>query len=118
MGTNFSSSAPIIMTSSIIQLECQCNNYPWGKKGKDSLAARYAAATPGGSFELDEKKEYAEQGMGTYPTTPSPVLSTGKDLQEHLNANKEALIGKPILSKFGADLQVLAPPMSEFDMLV
>ena len=35
------------MTSSIIQLECQCNNYPWGKKGKDSLAARYAAATPG-----------------------------------------------------------------------
>jgi len=51
------------MTSSIIQLECQCNNYPWGKKGKDSLAARYAAATPGGSFELDEKKEYAEVGI-------------------------------------------------------
>merc|ERR1712093_44023 len=110
--TNFSSSAPIIMTSSIIQLECQCNNYPWGKKGKDSLAARYAAATPGGSFELDEKKEYAEQWMGTYPTTPSLVLSTGKDLQEHLNANKEALIGKPILSKFGADLPYLPKILS------
>jgi len=100
------------MTSSIIQLECQCNNYPWGKKGKDSLAARYAAATPGGSFELDEKKEYAEQWMGTYPTTPSLVLSTGKDLQEHLNANKEALIGKPILSKFGADLPYLPKILS------
>merc|ERR1712093_717843 len=110
--TNFSSSAPTIMTSSIIQLECQCNNYPWGKKGKDSVAARYAAATPGGSFELDEKKEYAEQWMGTYPTTPSLVLSTGKDLQEHLNANKEALIGKPILSKFGADLPYLPKILS------
>ncbi len=35
-------------------------NYPWGKKGKNSLAARYAAATPGGHFKLDESKEYAE----------------------------------------------------------
>lgn len=53
------------MTSSIIQLECQCNNYPWGKKGKESLAARYAAATPGGHFTLDESKEYAEVGIFT-----------------------------------------------------
>lgn len=45
--------------------------------------------------------------MGTYPTTPSLILSNGKDLQEHLNANKEKLIGKPILDKFGADLPYL-----------
>jgi hypothetical protein len=44
--------------------------------------------------------------MGTYPTTPSLVLGTGEDLQKHINANKE-LIGKPILSKFGADLPYL-----------
>ncbi|KAI9735726.1 MAG: hypothetical protein M1818_006334 [Claussenomyces sp. TS43310] len=85
--------------TSVIQLECQCNNYPWGRKGKDSLAAQYAAATPGGSFKLDESKEYAEMWMGTYPTTPSLILSSGEDLQKHLNANKEKLIGKPILSK-------------------
>jgi mannose-6-phosphate isomerase len=48
---------------SIIQLECGCNNYPWGKKGKESLAAKYAAATPGGHFKLDESKEYAEVGF-------------------------------------------------------
>jgi mannose-6-phosphate isomerase len=48
------------MLSSLIQLECGCNNYPWGKKGKESLAAQYAASTPGGSFKLDESKEYAE----------------------------------------------------------
>lgn len=92
---------------SVIQLECQCNNYPWGKTGKESLAAQYAASTPGGTFKLDEKKEYAEMWMGTYPTTPSLVLSTGQDLQKHINANKEKLIGKPILDKFGEDLPYL-----------
>jgi mannose-6-phosphate isomerase len=45
--------------------------------------------------------------MGTYPTTPSLVLETGEKLQEHINANKEKLIGNPILNKFGADLPYL-----------
>lgn len=93
--------------TSIIQLECSCNNYPWGKKGSSSLAAKYAGATPGGHFKLDESKEYAEMWMGTYPTTPSLVLSSGEDLQKHLNANKEKLIGKAILEKFGTDLPFL-----------
>ncbi|KAG4031664.1 hypothetical protein MFRU_008g00290 [Monilinia fructicola] len=97
---------------SVIQLECQCNNYPWGRQGKESLAAKFAASTPGGKFKLDESKEYAEMWMGTYPTTPSLILSTGQDLQEHLNANKEKLIGKPILDKFGADLPYLPKILS------
>jgi hypothetical protein len=45
--------------------------------------------------------------MGTYPTTPSLVLATGEDLQKHINSNKEKLIGKAILDKFGADLPYL-----------
>lgn len=93
--------------SSVIKLECQCNNYPWGKTGSESLAAKYAAATPGGHFKLDSKKEYAEMWMGTYPTTPSLVLSSGDDLQRHINTNKEKLIGRPILNKFGVDLPYL-----------
>ncbi|KAB8290231.1 hypothetical protein EYC80_011099 [Monilinia laxa] len=97
---------------SVIQLECQCNNYPWGRQGKESLAAKFAASTPGGKFKLDESKEYAEMWMGTYPTTPSLILSTGQDLQEHLNANKETSIGKPILDKFGADLPYLPKILS------
>ncbi|KAF7874032.1 hypothetical protein EAF04_002704 [Stromatinia cepivora] len=100
------------MSESVIQLECQCNNYPWGKQGKESLAARYAAATPGGKFKLDESKEYAEMWMGTYPTTPSLILSNGKDLQEHLNTNKEKLIGKPMFDKFGVDLPYLLKILS------
>lgn len=100
------------MSWSVIQLECQCNNYPWGKQGKNSLAAKYAASTPGGHFELDESKEYAEMWCGTYPTTPSLVLSSGEDLQKHINANKEKLIGKSILNKFGTDLPYLPKILS------
>lgn len=71
------------------------------------MAAKYAASTPGGHFKLEKDKEYAEMWMGTYPTTPSLILSTGEDLQKHLNANKEKFIGKPILEKFGTDLPFL-----------
>ena len=88
----------------MIQPECQCNNYPWGKTGSESVAATYAAAAPGGHFRLDSKKEYAEIWMGTYPMTPSLVLSSGEVLQKHINADDEKLIGKPIIDKFGADL--------------
>jgi mannose-6-phosphate isomerase len=49
---------------------------------------------------------------GTYPTTPSSILSTGEDLQQHLNAHKEKLIGKPILEKFGTDLPFLPKILS------
>ncbi|CAL3972812.1 unnamed protein product [Diplocarpon coronariae] len=86
------------MHSSLIQLECQCNNYPWGKKGKESLVARFAAVTPGGHFKLDESKYYAEFGCAL-------VCDLNRqDLQEYLKANREALIGNSILAKFGADL--------------
>jgi mannose-6-phosphate isomerase len=44
---------------------------------------------------------------GTYPTILSLVLSSGEDLQKHLNANKEKLIGKAILDKFGTDFPYL-----------
>jgi mannose-6-phosphate isomerase len=49
---------------------------------------------------------------GTYPTTPSKILSSGEDLQQHLNANKEKLIGPSILKKFGADLPYLPKILS------
>jgi len=100
------------MAASVIQLKCYCNNYPWGKKGQDSLAARLCASTPGTDFEIEDGKEYAEMWMGTYPTTPSYVLSTGENLQDVLNANKEKLIGTTVLNKFGADLPFLPKILS------
>lgn len=50
--------------------------------------------------------------MGTYPELPSYVLKTGENLQDVLNANKEQLIGKTVLDKFGADLPFLPKILS------
>ncbi|KAK4919861.1 hypothetical protein LTR66_016771 [Elasticomyces elasticus] len=100
------------MVESVIQLKCECSNYPWGKVGEDSLAARLCSATPYNGFKLEKEKSYAEMWMGTYPTTPSYVLKTGELLQDVINANKEQLVGKTVLDKFGADLPFLPKILS------
>lgn len=100
------------MVKSIIQLRCDCNNYPWGKQGKQSLAAQLCSKTPGTGFKIDDGKNYAEMWMGTYPELPSRVLETDEVLQDVLNANKEQLIGKQVLSKFGTDLPFLPKILS------
>lgn len=99
------------MVESVLQLKCNCNNYPWGKHGKQSLAAKYCEKTPGTDFKIDDSKDYAEMWMGTYPDLPSYVLSTGEDLQEVLNKNTE-LIGESTLKKFGKDLPFLPKVLS------
>jgi mannose-6-phosphate isomerase len=48
------------MVNKVIQLKCYCNEYPWGKTGKDSLAATLCEKTPGTDFKLDETTPYAE----------------------------------------------------------
>ena len=100
------------MSESIIQLRCECNNYPWGKVGKASLAAELCEKTPGENFRIEDDKNYAEMWMGTYPELPSYVLKTGENLQDVLNANKDKLIGKKVLEKFGADLPFLPKILS------
>lgn len=99
------------MADSVIQLKCNCNNYPWGKTGRQSLAARLCEKT-NPEFKIDDSKPYAEMWMGTYPELPSYSLKTGEDLQEILNKNKDKLIGKTVLDKFGADLPFLPKILS------
>ncbi|KAG9780789.1 mannose-6-phosphate isomerase, partial [Aureobasidium melanogenum] len=99
------------MADSVIQLKCSCNNYPWGKTGGQSLAARLCEKT-NPDFKVDESKPYSEMWMGTYPELPTYSLETGQDLQEILNKNKEKLIGKKVLDKFGADLPFLPKVLS------
>ncbi|KAI4151409.1 MAG: hypothetical protein LQ340_003517 [Diploschistes diacapsis] len=100
------------MVDSVIQLKCNCNNYPWGKKGDKSAAARYCARTPGTDFKIDNDTEYAEMWMGDHPSTPSYALSTGKPLEEILKANGEALLGPTVLNKFGTNLPFLPKILS------
>jgi mannose-6-phosphate isomerase len=44
----------------LIRLQCGANSYDWGKKGSDSAAAKFAAATPTDDFSIQEDKPYAE----------------------------------------------------------
>ena len=99
------------MTNPVIQLKCTCNNYPWGKKGKESLAARLCAnGNP--DFKLDDSKDYAEMWLGTYPELPSYSMETGEELQKILEKEKDKLIGKKVYEKFGADLPFLPKVLS------
>lgn len=43
----------------LIRLQCGVNSYDWGKVGKESAAARFAAATAS-DFSIQEDKPYAE----------------------------------------------------------
>jgi len=48
------------MVAKVLQLKCTCNEYPWGKKGSESLAAQLASKIPGTDFKIDEDKPYSE----------------------------------------------------------
>ena len=99
------------MADSVIPLKCTCNNYPWGKKGTESLAARLCKeGNP--DFRLDNSTHYSEMWFGTYPELPFYSLETGEDLQQILNKHKEQLIGKRVYQKFGADLPFLPKILS------
>jgi hypothetical protein len=49
-----------IMQIPLIRLQCGVNSYDWGKVGKDSAAAKFAAATPADDFTIQDDKPYAE----------------------------------------------------------
>lgn len=65
------------MVETVIQLRCLCNNYPWGKKGKESLAAQLCEKTPGTEFKIDESKDYAEM-RAFCPSDLYKILTTVK----------------------------------------
>jgi mannose-6-phosphate isomerase len=88
------------MVEKVLQLKCNCNQYPWGRQGSNSLAATLCEKTPGTDFKLDENTSYAEMWMGTYPELPSYVLETGEDLQDVLDRHPDELIGKTVADKF------------------
>ncbi|KAK0639996.1 putative mannose-6-phosphate isomerase [Lasiodiplodia hormozganensis] len=100
------------MSQKVVQLKCHCNEYPWGKQGSQSVAARLAAKTPGTDFKLDESKPYAEMWYGTYPDLPAYVLETGENLQDFINKNPDQLLGKTVVQKFGQDLPYLPKVLS------
>ncbi|ETN43784.1 mannose-6-phosphate isomerase, class I [Cyphellophora europaea CBS 101466] len=96
----------------LLRLQCGCNSYDWaGKKGKDSAAAKYAAATPSDGFSIQEDKPYAELWMGTHPSLPSKDLTTGRSLLDLVSDNA-ALMGHDITSKYSSKLPFLFKVLS------
>lgn len=57
----------------LIRLQCGANSYDWGKKGSDSAAARFAAATPSDGFTIQDDKPYAEV-LSSPPGSPTIML--------------------------------------------
>ncbi|KAI1442553.1 mannose-6-phosphate isomerase [Annulohypoxylon stygium] len=96
----------------VFQLSGTCNNYPWGKKGKQSLAAQLCAQTPGIDFQINDDEFYSEMWFGDYPDFPARKLDTGELLSDVIQRNKEQLLGQKIIEKFGDQLPYLPKILS------
>lgn len=60
----------------LFRLGCGVNSYEWGKKGSDSAAARFAAATPKEPLSIDPDKPYAE--VRVLPPSSAPGNRDGE----------------------------------------
>ncbi|PSR83938.1 mannose-6-phosphate isomerase, partial [Coniella lustricola] len=90
----------------LIRLQCGVNSYDWGKKGSDSAAARFAAATPADDFTVQADQPYAELWMGTHPSNPSKDLQTGRTLLDLVGDN-ESLLASATIARYGTRLPFL-----------
>ncbi|KAL8992153.1 MAG: hypothetical protein Q9169_007326 [Polycauliona sp. 2 TL-2023] len=95
----------------LIQLQCGVNSYDWGKVGKASAAAKYAAATESNQFSIENEKPYAELWMGTHPSLPSKDVETQRSLLDLIQDNK-ALMSTEISQKYGEKLPFLFKVLS------
>ncbi|KAL8665969.1 MAG: hypothetical protein Q9168_007594 [Polycauliona sp. 1 TL-2023] len=95
----------------LIQLQCGVNSYDWGKVGKESAAAKYAAATESSQFSIENEKPYAELWMGTHPSLPSKDVETQRSLLDLIQDNK-ALMSTEISKKYSDKLPFLFKVLS------
>ncbi|CAG7964655.1 unnamed protein product [Penicillium nalgiovense] len=96
------------MAEGVVQL--RCGNDGWGKQGKESIAAQLWSKTPNNG-PIGDSEHYSEMWMGTYPSNPSYLLSTGEHLGEYLKKHPE-LVGKSIHDRWGPEIPFL-PKASE-----
>lgn len=94
------------MTDRVFQLVGTCNSYPWGKTGRDSIAAQLCAKTDS-NFSIQHDKPYSELWFGDYPDFPARLLSTGEPLQDVIDKNKDTLLGKKTTTQLGGQLPYL-----------
>ncbi|KAH7385938.1 mannose-6-phosphate isomerase-like protein [Pyrenochaeta sp. MPI-SDFR-AT-0127] len=98
------------MRNPLIRLECGVNSYDWGKIGKTSAAAKFAAATAS-DFSIQEEKPYAELWMGTHPSLPSKDLETQRTLLDLVRDN-QTLLSADIAERYENKLPFLFKVLS------
>ncbi|KAB5575306.1 RmlC-like cupin domain-containing protein [Coniochaeta sp. 2T2.1] len=96
----------------VFQLSGSCNDFPWGKKGSQSLAAQLCSKTPGTGFEIKEDQPYSEMWFGDYPDYPARIATTGELLKDALNGDKETLLGEKVIKEMDAQLPFLPKILS------
>ncbi|PHH62311.1 hypothetical protein CDD81_7231 [Ophiocordyceps australis] len=101
----------MVMQVPLLRLQCGVNSYAWGKKGTDSAAARFAAATPSSHLEIEANKPYAELWMGTHPSNPSRHVDTGRTLLDLCSEN-QMLLSQSVAAKYGGRLPFLFKVLS------
>ncbi|CAG8980251.1 hypothetical protein HYALB_00009834 [Hymenoscyphus albidus] len=101
----------MVLQVPLFRLQCGVNSYDWGKVGKDSAAAKFAAATPADDFSIQEDKPYAELWMGTHPSNPSKDLTTQRTLLGLVQEN-QALMSIEINEKYENKLPFLFKVLS------
>ncbi len=111
----------------LIRLQCGVNSYDWGKVGKESAAAKFAAATAD-DFSIQEDKPYAEVcvsspltpnytdnwlqlWMGTHPSNPSKDVLTKRTLLDLVQDN-QALLGQDVGQRYEQKLPFLFKVLS------
>ncbi|CAH2981739.1 unnamed protein product [Chilo suppressalis] len=82
-----------------MELECQVQNYDWGKLGTQSMVAKLISSA-NNNIVIDPSKPYAELWMGTHPNGPSLIIERGVLLSEYIKDNLDA-IGHAVRNTFG-----------------
>lgn len=96
----------------VFQLAGTCNEYPWGRRGADSLAAKLCEKTPGTDFKIQPDKNYSEMWFGDYPDFPGRKLDSGELLADVLQRDRDRLLGKKVTTQFDGQLPYLPKILS------
>lgn len=100
-------------TPRLFQMTGTCNNYPWGKKGRESLAARLRAKTPSHTdLTIQHDEAYSELWFGDYPDYPARVVESGRPLAEVIANDREGLLGSDSVQRFGENMPFLPKILS------
>ncbi|KAF3058622.1 Mannose-6-phosphate isomerase [Daldinia childiae] len=101
----------MVLPVPLIRLQCGVNSYDWGKIGSESAAAKFAAATPSDTLNIQSDKPYAELWMGTHPSNPSKDLESGRTLLELVEGN-QMLLAPSVKARYGSKLPFLFKVLS------